>query len=218
LALLDRLPDELIQLQPPEFSAFITSKEQLRTDLEPPTWRLFIGPESQSLRTIYLLLRTCPDDAPASDTTDPAFVSDPDLRADLHRDLGEVNRSLNNGEWKGATVLAGAIVEALLLWALQNNTTDAELQTAATALGKEMDFARRPLDRWDLHELIEYSHATCLISEETRKAADLGRDFRNLIHPGRAMRLAKRCSRTTALLGVGAVEAVIEDLRCSPRR
>jgi hypothetical protein len=64
------------------------------------------------------LLRTCPDDAPAPSTTDPAFISDADLRADLLQDLGEVNRSLHNGEWKGATVLAGSIVEALLLWAL----------------------------------------------------------------------------------------------------
>jgi hypothetical protein len=32
---------------------------------------------------------------------------------------------------KGTTVLAGSIVEALLLWALQSKRTDAELQAAA---------------------------------------------------------------------------------------
>src|SRR5262249_55836342 len=157
-------------------------------------------PEGQAIRTIYRLLRTCPDDVPAPSTTDPAFISDPDLRADLHRDLGEVNRSLHNGEWKGATVLAGSMVEALLLWALQNIKTDAAVQAAARRLGKSINLTTRPLERWDLYELIEYAHATSLISSSTRAAADQCRDFRNLIHPGKAMRLAKKCNRATALL------------------
>jgi hypothetical protein len=212
LGLLDRVPEELIQLQPAEFSTFILSIEQLRTDPEPGKWRMFNGPEREAIRNIYRLLSTCPDEATASGTTEPAFISDADLRADLHRDLAEVNRSLHNGEWKGATVLAGSIVEALLLWALQNKKTGAKLQATATQLGRKIDLKKRPLERWELHELIEYAHATSLISDSTRAAADQGRDFRNLIHPGKAMRLAKKCNRATALLGVGAVEAVIADL------
>jgi hypothetical protein len=174
--------------------------------------RNFQGPESQSIRTTYRLLCNCPDEAPASSTTEPAFISDADLRADLHRDLGEIDRSLQNGEWKGATVLAGSITEALLLSALQTKKTTEELQAAATQLRKTINLTRRPLERWELHELIEYAHATGLISDATRAAANQGRDFRNLIHPGKAMRLAKKCNRATALLGVGAVDAVIEDL------
>jgi hypothetical protein len=107
-------------------------------------------------------------------------------------------------------VLAGSIVEALLLWALQNKTTDADRQAAAGRLARSIS---RPLERWDLYELIDYAHATKLISDSTKKAADLCRDFRNFIHPGKTKRLAKRCSRSTAHLAVGAVEAVIEDLR-----
>jgi hypothetical protein len=74
-------------------------------------------------------------------TTDPAFISDADLRTDLRQDLGEVNRPLHNGEWKGATVPAGLIVEALLLWALQNKRTNAELQAAAVRLGTSINLA-----------------------------------------------------------------------------
>jgi hypothetical protein len=145
---------------------------------------------------------TFPDSAPAPNTTEPGFIPDADLRADLHRDLGEVNRSLQNGEWKGATVLAGSIVEAPLLWALQHKKTDVELRAAAASLG--IDLAKKPLQRWDLSELIKCAHATDLISEFARAAADLARDFRNFIHPGKAMRLAKKCNRATAHLGVGA--------------
>jgi hypothetical protein len=143
-------------------------------------------------------------------TSDPAFVTDPELRADLHRDLGEANRALQNGEWKATTVLAGSIVEALLLWALQTRKTPTDIQNATAALGKAVN--ARPLDRWDLFELIESAHDTDLIGASTKAAADQAKDFRNLIHPGRAMRLAKKCNRATALLGMGAVEAVIVDL------
>jgi hypothetical protein len=212
LVLLDRVPDELFQLGPADFAAFIAATERLRMGIVRNEWRSFTGSEGASIRTIYRLLSTCPDAAPAAGTTDPAFISDPDLRADLRRDLGEVNRSLQNGEWKGATVLAGSIVEAVLLWALQNKKTTSDLQAAAASLGKKIDLTIRPIERWDLHELIEYAHATSLISDSTRTAADQGRDFRNLIHPGKAMRLAKKCNRATAHLGVGAVEAVIQDL------
>jgi hypothetical protein len=135
------------------------------------------------------------------------------LRAALHRDLGEVNHALSNGEWKAATVLAGSVVEALLLWALQNRRTEAEIiRSAATRLGRKIDLRRRPLEAWNLSELIEYAEATEVITSETKAGADLGKDFRNLIHPGRAARLSKQCDRSTALFAVGAVEAVMANL------
>jgi hypothetical protein len=213
LRLLDKIPEELLQLSASDYADFITAVEALRTcaDERGPTRNY--GPiEMNAIRDIHRLLQACPDDAPSPSTSDPAFVTDPQLRTDLHRDLGEVNRALQNGEWKGATVLAGSVVEALLLWALQNKKTGAEIQAAAAGLGKTIDLTKRPLERWDLYELIEYAEATGLISASTRAAADQGRDFRNLIHPGKAQRLAQKCNRATALLGVGAVEAVVEDL------
>ncbi|HLY46371.1 MAG TPA: hypothetical protein VKQ73_12380 [Stellaceae bacterium] len=212
VALIDLIPDELIRLSPSDFAALVAAKEQLKVGLEPPIFRQYNGTEIQALRTLYKVLGACPDEAPAPDTTDPAFISDSDLRADLHQDLGEVNRALQNGEWKATTVLAGAIVEALLLWALQNKTTESNLKAAATTLGKSVNLIGRPLEKWELHELIEFAHATALISESTRAAANLSRDFRNLIHPGRSQRLSQKCNRATAFIGVGAVEAVIRDL------
>jgi hypothetical protein len=210
LALIDSIPDELIRLSPSDFAALVGAKEQLKFGVEPPIFRQFNGTEIQPLRTLHRVLGTCSDDAPALDTTDPAFIPDGDLRADLRRDLGEVNRALQNGEWKAATVLAGAIVEALLLWGLQNKTTD--LQAVAASLGKSVNLVARPLEKWELHELIEFARAATLISESTRAVANLSRDFRNLIHPGRSQRLSQKCDRATALVGVGAVEAVIRDL------
>jgi HJR/Mrr/RecB family endonuclease len=134
------------------------------------------------------------------------------MRADLHRDLGEVNRALQNGEWKAATVLAGSILEAFLLWALKSKRNSDDIQKAAAKLGKIINLGKRSLDEWHLSDLIAFSEATGVISASTKSAADQCRDFRNLIHPGRAQRLAIKCSRATALLAVGAVEAVIGEL------
>lgn len=213
LELLNRVSEELLQMTPEDFSKFITVREELRAGLElNRRWRPFNGAEVEAIRTVHRLLKACPDDAAPVSTAGLEFVSDADLRADLRRDLGEVNKALLNGEWKGATVLAGSITEALLLWALQNKRTEADLQAAASKMGRVVDLTKRPLDRWDLHDLIEFAHESELISESTRIAADQGRDFRNLIHPGKAMRLARKCNRSTSLLGVGATEAVIDDL------
>jgi hypothetical protein len=99
-----------------------------------------------------------------------------------------------------------------LLWALQNRKTPAEIKAAARAAGKTIDLTTRPLEKWDLSELIKLARATGIISPSTRAAADQSRYFRNLIHPGRAQRLSMKCNRATALLGAGAVEAVIAEL------
>lgn len=40
----------------------------------------------------------------------------------------------------------------------------------------------------------------------------LAKDFRNLIHPGAAQRLAQNCDRATALSAVAAVEHVVRDI------
>lgn len=59
-----------------------------------------------------------PTQFPAEDTADLLFISDADLRANLRSDLVAMDRALSNGEWKAATVLAGSVLDALLLWAL----------------------------------------------------------------------------------------------------
>ena len=51
-----------------------------------------------------------------------------------------------------------------------------------------------------------------LITEEIRKQCELCKDFRNLIHPGREIRLQQRPTRGRALGALAAVELVIEFL------
>jgi hypothetical protein len=53
-------------------------------------------------------------------------------------------------------------------------------------------------ERWNLIELIEVALQLGLINSEAATQARLGKDFRNLIHPGRALRLGQVYDRATA--------------------
>jgi hypothetical protein len=54
------------------------------------------------------------------------------------------------------------------------------------------------LDHWELTHFIEAASELKLLQPDTSNAARLARNFRNLIHPGRAARLAQSCNRATA--------------------
>jgi hypothetical protein len=101
----------------------------------------------------------------------------------------------------GATVLAGAALEALLLWALKRVT-----------LAK---VAKRSLEELHLADLIDLAVTNAVIGEACARQAGLARDARNLIHPGRALRSGDSCNKTTALTAVTAVYRVIDDLKRS---
>jgi hypothetical protein len=213
VSLAERVPDHLLVLGVQEYADFIASIEVLRSCL--PMWQQhgssFQPRSGEPVRAIRRLLAKCPDEHPSPSTHELAFVTDPELRADLRLDIAAVNQALVNGEWKAATVLAGGAVEALLLWRLLQ--VDSKEIAAAEAKLKRKS---RPLLEWDLHGFIEVA-TICpdpnpLIRPETAIQLRLAKDFRNLIHPGRAIRLSQRCSRATALAAIAGLEMVVGDL------
>lgn len=141
-------------------------------------------------------------------------VGGTDLRANLRNDIGAVNRALSDGEWKGATVLAGAAIEAILLWDLQNRRA-ANVPAAVAALVANHTFTAAPptdLENWSLHHYTEVEAYLGIIAPETAIEIRLAKNFRNLIHPGRAQRLEQKCDRGTALSSVAALDHVVRDL------
>ena len=67
-------------------------------------------------------------------------------------------------------------------------------------------------ERWMFFELIAFAAQTKLIKPDTAAQAQLGKGFRNLIHPGRAKRLGQVSDRGTALAALAAVELIARDL------
>lgn len=219
--MVDQIPPELITLDEKNYSYFISGLEAIRVALDMwkgvSSWPVAGVPRLSVLNPVTLLRMTlalCPDEAIHVSTAELNFISDQELRENLRKDISATNQALNNGEWKAATVLAGATIEALLFWTLKNFSKQ-NIKTAIDAWLSEDTEKKRPhamLEKWALEPLIEVAKVLDQIEDKTAIEARLAKDFRNLIHPGRAERLNQVCDRGTAFSAIAALEHVIRDL------
>lgn len=223
--LIESVPEKVIILDPSRFADLTASVSFLRAIAD--TFQSSRAPSALSLRLrgfdqnpialIRAAMAACPDEAPASETAELGFIGDEGLRQSIRLDISGANGDLAQGEWKAATVLAGSAIEALLLWALQEHEgkKPGAGGGAITALLGSKTLTRQPeanLERWDLHEYVEVAANLGIIKPDTATLVRLAKDFRNLIHPGRAIRVGQKCDRATALGALAAVEAVVRDL------
>ncbi len=160
---------------------------------------------------LYQLLNKCPDEFPSTKDALLFFIDDKDIRDNIGKDIGATNRALHNAEWKAATVLAGATIEALLLWRLIKHPFN-NVKSAAIYAGVKDKELKNQIDEWKFYVLIKASEQLQFIKKDTAQLVELAKNYRNLIHPGRAARLSMICDRGTALSAVGALEGVIRDL------
>ena len=222
LEMVHQIPSEFLTLKGDQYAELVTSTAAIRTQIQ--KWQSVHGDETfryvpglRKLSPVTMIrqaLAACEDEFPAAGTTELNFIPDKDLRESLRRDISAVNSALTNGEWKAATVLAGSVVEALLLWSLEQHSRN-EIDSAVSSLVDSKSLQRRPsgnLEDWRLPELIEVARELKAVKEDTAIQARLAKDYRNLIHPGRAQRLGQVCDRGTALAAVAALERVIGDL------
>lgn len=205
--LVSEIPGELIALSGKDYSDFVTSLEGLtyavsrwlhRGGDEPPR---SIGGKSPVV-VIRDLMRRCPDQRPSAATAGLAFITDGDYRDSVRGDISTAFSSFHNGEWKAATVLSGSAVEALLLWAINNSGRLSSLTSKPKGAPED----------WTLGTFISVAEKLNLIEKDTAIQARQGQDFRNLIHPGRALRLRSKCDRGTSLAALAAVDLVVRDL------
>lgn len=223
IRLVGQIPDELLTMDGESYASFLRALEQIRDVLD--TWRanrtagnhldqITFGEYQSPLSVIRETLSKCPDESPEPSSAELGFISDTDLRLSLRNDLGSIDRALSSGEWKASTILAGSVVEALLLDALLRCPLK-EVTDAANDLATSGILEKKPgsnLERWNLHEYTEVAARLSIIKDDATSQTRLAKEFRNLIHPGRTQRLGKRCDRATALSAVAAVQHVIRDL------
>jgi hypothetical protein len=226
LQLIDALPVGIVTLTGDALAEYGESVEAVRMALD--AWRSgdtnhykfekIRGRHSTNpLTFIHKHLSSLPDEVIAPGTTDLPFITDTQFKEALRLDIAAANRSYGVADWKGCTVLSGSVVEALLLWALDQRETKkaGEAPAAAKKLVTASRLGQSPSadrNRWNLNELTEVCHQMQIIGDETAAQCRIAREFRNLIHPGKAARLAQRCNRGTALSALAAVEHVVEDL------
>ena len=65
---------------------------------------------------------------------------------------------------------------------------------------------------WDLYCYVAVAASLKIIEPDTRTAAGLAKNFRNLIHPGKAVRQQQQCDRGTAFGATGALDHVVRDV------
>jgi hypothetical protein len=220
--LTEEIPTELLTIAAEDYSDLVCALEGLTSAVV--RWHQCGGDDPPArikskspVAIIREVLSKCPDQSPSPSTADLAFITDAALRESIRLDISAANRDMENSEWKGATVLAGSATEALLLWAIQEaeNATRGTIASAAGALVTARTLAQRPkasLEQWDFIELIEVARHLAVIENETAIQCRLCKNFRNLIHPGRAVRLGQTCDRGATLSALAAVELVIRDL------
>ena len=216
LQMIGVIPQELLLLEASQLRDFAMGTAGLQHMLE--IWRAQgsgVSPpqRARGVHPLYLIrtvLKDCPDARPAPSTAELSFIGDAKLRESIRQDISSANTSLQYGDWKAATVLAGAAIEALLLWLLQNRVPSQQVAAATLTL------ARKPqgtdLERWTLVDYIDVCEALHLIVTDTATQCRLAKDFRNLIHPGRAARQQKACNRATALSALAGVDHVVADI------
>jgi hypothetical protein len=155
---------------------------------------------------VYLVreaLSKCPDQCPSPQTTALAFIKDRALGDNIRLDISSATDALHRNDFKGATVLAGSAMEALLLWKIQDERI--------TATGMRKNAKPSPED-WTLEDYITAAEQKKWIKTDTVAQSRLAQNFRNFIHPGRTIRLIQACNRGTAFGALAAVHLIVADL------
>jgi hypothetical protein len=215
--MLTHVPEELLIIETSEAGAFLMARAALSHESQllasgvRKDWVQWpVLGQRDCVEIVRTALSKCRDEAVSTSGTELKFLKDPDLETTLQTDLGSVERTLANGEWKAATVISGLIIEALLLWAVeQHEEKDIEV-AIRQALGEKK--LSKDRDRWDLFELTEVAHGLMEISDDTLGIVGPSRKFRDAIHPGRVRRIGIQCDRSTAYAAYGAVLNVVREL------
>ena len=142
---------------------------------------------------------------PVIETRKFTFVKDSALRNAIERDYSEIQRALIASCPKSVMILAGGVIEALLLDALRQDATSAKASSAAPK-------NKKGLDRWNLSDLINVGIDLGLIKGGAAKLSHSIREYRNLVHPGNEIRNRLDVKREEARIAIEVLHIIHRDL------
>ncbi len=127
------------------------------------------------------------------------FISTLDFRKSLEADYAEMLVGAETESWKSVQVLAGSIIEALLIdYLVASNDPPRP--------GKE------PL-KLELAEAIALCQKESILTTRSADLSSVIRSYRNLIHPARIVRLGEeQPSRASGTIAVALVDLIIEEV------
>lgn len=133
--------------------------------------------------------------------TPPAFlnyITGDKFRQLLEDDYREMTRALESGCWKSAQVVAGSMIEAILIDYLRSKNTDPTKDNQILKL--------------DLSQAIDECKTAGILSEKTASLCAVIRQYRNLIHPGRIVRLDQSVIESDARVAGLLIQMVADDI------
>jgi hypothetical protein len=132
------------------------------------------------------------------------FIADDDFRKSLESDWQELQSCCGSRAWKSVHVLAGSIVEALLIDCLSSSTS--------------CTITQPELLKKDLAALIALCEDAKIMSERTAQLSTVIRSYRNLIHPGRVIRLKEKINEQSATIARSLVEITVSEVEEQKRK
>jgi len=126
------------------------------------------------------------------------FITDERLRASLEGDSAEVDACFQHGAWKGLHVLVGSIIEAIL--------TDYLTSSGYKPPNNE------DILKFDLGKLIDVCKNEGALTQKTKELSAVIKSYRNLIHPGRVVRLKEKVDPNSARVAQALLMIVLEEV------
>jgi hypothetical protein len=124
------------------------------------------------------------------------FITDEAFRAALESDRKEMLVCKESGAWKAVHVLAGSIIEAVLV----------------DYLIAEGQVDREAALKMDLGSAIALAKKQEIISERSAALTTVVKDYRNLIHPGRSIRSNISIDHNSAAVASSLLEMIIGEI------
>ena len=129
------------------------------------------------------------------------YINDPEFRASLESDYTEMMLCASSEAWKAVHVLAGSIVEAALIECIVIE----EFRNREDAL------------KMDLGQAISLCREKGVISQRSSDLSSVIRGYRNLVHPGRKIRLKEQVNRDSAEVAKSLVNLVVGEIEARRR-
>lgn len=127
------------------------------------------------------------------------FISNPQFKYLLERDFNELNNCIEINASKSVLLLSGSIIEAILIDFFLNNLPQEKTKAKVLKMG--------------LGELIEEAIKIELISNKIRDLSTVIKSYRNLIHPGREIRLKEEFDKDTANVAYSLVKMILKEVK-----
>jgi hypothetical protein len=213
LRLVDELDPELVTFTGRDYSQYVATVEGVRSAVR--VWDAHGVPDSISDRRLgdtiiklRWLVSELDDVTIPSETAELTFIPEHDLRDSIREDIASSDQAYSAHQWKSATVMAGAAVEALLLWKINLHPAHQVLEAFRSL--KLTKVSENP-DDWTLEIYRRVATKLGVIRQDADDLTKLAQQYRNLIHPGVARRRGRKCTRSTALTALAAMNRLIED-------